>query len=105
MTTNYAEFKTLLTDRLEALRKRIAEAEATLDQPADPDIEEQASNRQGDEVLEGIENAALAEIRAVTAALGRLEAGRYGACIACGERISAARLRTLPHTEHCRQCA
>ncbi len=37
-------------------------------------------------------------------ALGRLEAGTFGTCTACGRPISAARLRARPVTDLCIDC-
>lgn len=37
-------------------------------------------------------------------ALGRLEAGTFGTCTACGKPISAARLRARPVTNLCIAC-
>lgn len=45
---------------------------------------------------------ALAEI---DAALGRVAAGVYGGCEACGEAIDPARLAALPTTRLCLACA
>ena len=40
----------------------------------------------------------------VDAALARLEAGKYGACSACGAEITERRLRALPFAVRCRAC-
>ena len=40
----------------------------------------------------------------IDAALGRLEAGNYGACFACGAEITESRLRALPFAVRCRAC-
>ena len=41
----------------------------------------------------------------VNEALDRLDHGRYGRCVECGEPISKPRLQALPYTRHCIQCA
>jgi DnaK suppressor protein len=41
----------------------------------------------------------------IVAALHRLDTGRYGRCIRCGDKISAARLGILPEIGHCLACA
>lgn len=46
----------------------------------------------------------LRELRAVESALGRIEAGNYGLCIACGAAISGARLRAHPTATLCLAC-
>lgn len=41
----------------------------------------------------------------IVAALHRLDAGHYGRCLRCGDKISAARLRILPEVGQCAACA
>lgn len=55
-----------------------------------------------DEVLEGLETAALAEIEQIRGALDRLDAGTYGQCVVCGEDIGEGRLHAVPATPFCR---
>ena len=43
-------------------------------------------------------------IARIDAALARLDAGRYGHCLQCGEDISAARLGALPFAVRCVEC-
>jgi DnaK suppressor protein len=40
----------------------------------------------------------------VDAALARLEAGTFGACLRCGQPIAPARLEALPWAAHCISC-
>ena len=46
----------------------------------------------------------LAELRAIDAALVRLDDGSYGLCTRCGGEIGAARLRANPAAERCIVC-
>lgn len=101
----HAAVKAKLEERRAVLAHRIAEAERELDQPGDPQLEDQASGRQGDEVIETLEDAALAELRQIDHALARIEAGAYGTCTACGGPIAPKRLEALPHAETCVACA
>jgi RNA polymerase-binding transcription factor DksA len=41
----------------------------------------------------------------VNEALGRLEKGKFGLCVQCGESISRPRLQAIPYTRHCIACA
>lgn len=69
------------------------------------DFEDVVSFVQADEVLEGLEDAALSEIAEIRAALRRIEDGSYGACEACGGDIAPQRLAVLPHAHLCVSCA
>ncbi len=40
----------------------------------------------------------------VEGALQRLDTGRYGVCLNCGEPISAKRLKAIPWAEYCLAC-
>ena len=94
-----------LQDRLAELSERLEGIEDDLEEPADPDIEERATEREGDEVLESLGQAGLVEVRLIQAALARITDGTYGVCVACGEPISMERLDVLPHTPICKNCA
>ncbi len=101
-----------LRDRETGLRARLAELEARLhgieeelDSHQSKDWEELATEREEDEVLEGMGQSGLAEIDVIRAALARIEDGSYGFCVKCGERISEERLDVLPATPFCRKCA
>ena len=103
--TDFSAAKATLEARRAELRARIDAAEAELDRPGDPNIEDQATDRQGDEAIEAVEAAALQEIGKIDAALARIAAGVYGRCVACGEPISKERLAAIPHAAACRDHA
>lgn len=98
-------FGRLLERRLNELTLRLENVEDQLDDTPDKDVEERAVEREGDEVLEGIGNAGLMEIRQIQAALERIEDGTFGTCVNCGEPISEERLQAVPHAARCRNCA
>ena len=100
-----AHYEKLLREHREELRQRLNEIETELDRPSDPDAEERATEREGDEVLEGVGQAGLNEIRAIDAALERIAQGTYGICVTCGEYISEERLNAVPYATKCRYCA
>jgi RNA polymerase-binding transcription factor DksA len=100
-----SQFEARLRNRLDELNTRLSEVETELDQPADADVEERATEREGDEVLEGLGNAGLLEMRMIQAALGRIADGTFGECVACGEPISEERLNAVPHAARCKRCA
>lgn len=100
-----AQRKTQLETRLAALKDRLGAIETELQSHDEKDWEELATAREGDEVLESIGVGSQAEMRAINAALQRIEVGEYGACVRCGAEISEARLDLLPFTPFCKDCA
>lgn len=94
-----------LQARLAELTGRIDTIEADLRQPHAADSEEQAVDREGDEVLEGLEQAGLDEIMQIKGALDRIANGSYGICTSCGEPIAEARLQAMPTAARCINCA
>lgn len=97
--------KAQLEDRMAELEARLREIEDALDEPAPRDAEDRATEREDDEVMEGMGRAGLREIEMIRAALDRIENGTYGECSTCGEDISEERLDLLPFTPFCRRCA
>ena len=100
---------TALIDRLKARRAElvadIEEIADALDDPAPKDWEDQASERQGDEVLAALGEHDRDEVRRIDAALARAEKGEYGICVKCGNDISPERLDAVPETPFCKTCA
>jgi RNA polymerase-binding transcription factor DksA len=105
MTKSIAERKAQLLARKADLGDRMVTIEAELESHNNADWEELATEREADEVLEGIGLSAQSELRMIEAALDRIEAGDYGSCAKCGATISEARLDVLPFTPFCRHCA
>ncbi len=97
-----------LIDRRAELATRAAGAESDLrreSEPLSPDFSEQATQRENDDVLQGISDAARLELTRINRALTRLESGQYTVCSACGEQIETGRLEAVPYTDRCSSCA
>jgi RNA polymerase-binding transcription factor DksA len=97
-----------LLRRREELQSRASNASADLRHESDPlsaDFAEQVTQRESDEVLGAINESARDELRQIQAALRRLDAGCYTACVVCGEPIEEGRLAAVPYTDRCRKCA
>ena len=43
-------------------------------------------------------------LKHLDAALKRVDQGKYGLCVGCGQRIARARLEAVPHTRLCISC-
>ncbi len=95
----------VLRDRLKTLEDRMTRIHNDLAGPVDPDVEERAVEREGDEVLEVLGQSLQGEVRMIRAAVARTASGDYGICTHCGNPIASARLDALPWTPYCRECA
>ncbi len=100
-----SEYRTVLTDRKTYLQTALQRIEDALDEQPSQDVEDRATEREDDEVMERLGTAEMAELRQIDGALARLDAGTFGICVQCADQISDARLQTLPHTPLCRTCA
>jgi RNA polymerase-binding transcription factor DksA len=100
---------TVFERKLKARRKELAgdlsDIEHALDAPMPTDWEDRSSERQGDEVLEALGNAELAELKRIDTALMRISDGTYGTCLKCSDPISEARLMAVPDAALCKGCA
>lgn len=103
--TTMSERKASLEARLAILKARLVQIDDELESHQSKDWEDLATEREADEVLEGIGVSGLQEIRQIESALQRIAAGDYGICTKCGADIAAERLDVLPHTPFCRHCA
>ncbi|WP_339641358.1 TraR/DksA C4-type zinc finger protein [uncultured Porticoccus sp.] len=90
--------QTELTDRLSNLKTDISQAHSR-------DWEEQAQERENDEVVEALGNEARQELSLVNRALERIQSGTYNLCSQCGGEIALERLRAVPYTNLCIACA
>ncbi|MCF6317624.1 MAG: TraR/DksA C4-type zinc finger protein [Marinosulfonomonas sp.] len=102
---DFSKRRTVLESRLQELDVRLHQIGDELDSHNSKDWEELATEREEDEVLEGMGLSGQAEIRMIKAALARMDAGEYGDCVDCGEEITSERLDVLPYTPFCRVCA
>jgi len=73
--------------------------------PLPRDAPDAAIVMENDEILKAVDEAARAEIAHIQHAVERLEAGTYGTCETCGEKIETERLRVVPYAVACRHCA
>jgi len=96
--------RTQLEGRLANLLRRIGKIEGDLKQAHDRDSEERATELENDEVLEGLDEMTLEEIRQIRTALKHIESGSYGTCSTCGRPIGAERLAAVPTAITCVAC-
>ncbi|SIT49042.1 TraR/DksA family transcriptional regulator [Paraburkholderia piptadeniae] len=66
--------------------------------------DETASRKAGDELRAALARHDFVELQQIDAALARIAAGLYGACVECGEPIGYERLAAAPYTARCVSC-
>ena len=93
------ERKAELTNRVNAIDKDIKHEGMT------SDWTEQATERENDEVLESLGRASEEELIKINNALQRIESGEYFTCSYCGKDIPPERLKLLPFSTTCVNCA
>ena len=101
----YEELKAELEERLAAMQARLASIKKDVTQEHSGDSAEQAQERENDEVVDAIGNETRQSLHAIQVALDKIADGSYGACEACGEDISEARLKAIPEATRCVNCA
>lgn len=103
--TSHEDIASELQRRLAELTQDVAGIDAELQKSLSADWEEQATQLEGQDPLEGIEKSKLEEIRQIREALKRIADGSYGVCAQCGKAIDPRRLKALPTAIRCIACA
>ena len=97
-----------LMDKLDELTARLSDIEKDThhkDAPVSADFAEQATESENDEVLAALEDETNATIANIKNSLKRMEEGNYGICVDCGIDIPEGRIKALPYTDKCFECA
>jgi DnaK suppressor protein len=105
---DHSDIRERLLARQRELQQRHQRLVADRRRDADPlsrDAPDRAVQQQNDEVVDSIDASVESEAQSIGAALGRLDAGRYGICDTCGAEISLKRLTVVPYAEQCQSCA
>ena len=66
---------------------------------------DQVVDRQNDDVLLNLKNEAQEELVQIDHALIKLERDLYGKCEKCHKEINPERIKALPFTPYCKNCA
>jgi RNA polymerase-binding protein DksA len=103
--SSYRQLREMLLKRLVDLGAREQKVQRDLRKLSHPDAQERAQERENDEVLEDLSELDRMEIIETRHALGRIDAGTYGVCERCGERIPMPRLEAVPFARACLECA
>ncbi len=101
----YKKIKDHLSERKLELEGLLNHVETSARKKLDKDFEEQAIERQNEEVLTALDNSLNEELEQIDEALYRIGNGMYGNCANCGNEINERRLLAVPHTSLCIDCA
>ena len=98
-----------LTERATALRQELREDRSKLaDGVGDVHVVLDRKDQADLMIQAGVDDAEfvrdLSELAQVNAAVERMDAGRYGACLDCGEPIAKERLLAQPWAPRCLDC-
>ena len=101
----YGALRQRLEKHKEELGMRLERITANLRRGVHPDSKERAKELEDSEVVDALGNEARTEMAKISAALRRMDAGEYGICVECGERIDLGRLEAYPYADECIDCA
>ena len=101
----YQKIEKKLNERKQELEILLNRVENSARRKLDKDYEEQAIERQNEEVLTALDDSLNDELEQIGEAIYRIEKGMYGKCVNCGEDIGEKRLLAVPHTSLCISCA
>ena len=90
-----------LASRVERTHKRIHQREERVS----ANFAEQSVEMESQQLVMSLDADGRRELRAIDAALERIEDGTYGECTHCGEQIAEARLQAIPYAALCIECA
>jgi len=99
------EAKARLQEELERALAELARLEESLETKGDYGLGVGDPNIYQWEFNLALRQRAEDKVKAIRKALQRAEAGKYGICEVCGERIEDARLEMFPYTTFCSRCA
>jgi DnaK suppressor protein len=103
---NFDVFRKRLLAELKNYQDRVARAREQLPVDSDPDDEAGLAIKSAHrEVTMGNLERDLQTIVEIERALQRIDTGDYATCVVCESRIADARLKAIPWTRTCIQCA
>jgi RNA polymerase-binding protein DksA len=102
---SHEELREELERKKEELATRLERITANLRRGYHADSKERAKELEDSEVVDALGNEARVEIRKISAALQRMEAGDFGICEECGTEIESGRIAAYPYARECIDCA
>lgn len=107
MGKKLTKHKKNLLDKKNDLLRRITAAKESGESSGEVvhgDYIDQANFTQDREITYVLGDRDRQELKAIEAALVRIEEGTYGVCERCSEEIDSRRLEVLPYARFCRNC-
>ncbi|HWV38808.1 MAG TPA: TraR/DksA C4-type zinc finger protein [Vulgatibacter sp.] len=101
MRNRLLEKRRVLVDATLANQREIEGLKA---QQSPAEMEEHAQSSAAEFVLTRLSENARREVAQIDAAIARIDAGTYGECVECGERISRERLEVVPYALKDSEC-
>jgi len=101
----HSKLRVELIAKKKELAERLERIKANLQRGFNADSKEMAKELEDSEVVDALGNEARAEIAKISAALARMDDGRYGICAECGEAIKLDRMKAYPYADECIDCA
>ena len=89
---------------LEGLAATNEEFRAIVAEMDPKDVADVASDDIDRKMIEALGSQDIKRLKAIDAALTRVNQGRYGLCMACGKKIPQERLAAIPYAVLCIQC-
>lgn len=103
--SKYDGLKKKLESRRAELNERLVRIKKDLTKPHSTDWDDQAQERENDEVLNQLSREVELELRGINTALDRMKNNQYGICANCSAEIPLARLEIKPDAVRCVKCA
>ena len=103
--SQFDALKFKMENRRTELNDRLLRIKQDLAKPRDKDWEEQAQERENDDVLKQLQIDCEGELRDINKALDRMKHHQYGICVNCTANIPMARLEIKPEVSLCMKCA
>jgi RNA polymerase-binding transcription factor len=100
-------YKKRLVEKQQDLLRAVSKTEQDgreADEEVTQDVADKAANSYTKEFLFHQSDDHRRILQLVNEALGRLQTGTYGMCVACHEEVEAKRLLAVPWARHCIEC-
>ncbi len=104
-TAQIAALRAELLSKKDEFAARLERITTNVQRGFNADSKEMAKELEDAEVVDALGNEARDQIAKISAALLRLDDGRYGICTECAEPISTDRMAAYPYADECIDCA